>query len=404
MPAAPPGKRYTIWDTEVGNFGVRVTDRTDPTTKQPRRTFIVMRRLQGKLIRHKVGTYPAVTLAAARDAAREANMDFERGIDPSAKRKAVALAEDRQRKVTFAAVAEDFSKRHLATLRSGAETKASIAREMMSRWGDRPIDTITTRDVVEMVESILDAGHPAAASKLLAHARKLFAWAVARKIYGLDKSPVAEISAKELLGKKVRRERVLSDHELRALWSLTAAPPFEYPIGPLVRLLLVTGQRLREVAEATWTEIDLDAAVWTIPASRSKTATAHEVPLSALAIDILSSLPQFKGKYLLTTTEGARPISGFSKFKQRIDTALGPEFEPWVFHDLRRTMRTRLSGLPIPHNVCELVIGHRQPELHQVYDRHRYYDEKRRAHDLWSARLLSIVSSNRNIVRLAVAG
>src|SRR3954468_19002503 len=97
LPAAPAGKRYTIWDTEVGNFGVRVTDRVDPTTRRPRRTFVVMRRLHGRLIRHKVGTYPAITLAAAREAARDANLAFERGIDPRAKQKASALQEQRRR-------------------------------------------------------------------------------------------------------------------------------------------------------------------------------------------------------------------------------------------------------------------------------------------------------------------
>jgi hypothetical protein len=148
---APPGKRYTIWDTEVGNFGVRVTDRVDPTTKRPRRTFIVMRRLHGQLIRHKVGTYPAISLAEAREAARDANLEFEKGFDPRARKKASALQEERRRESTVRAVAADFATLHLAKLRSGAETKASIEREFVSRWGDRPINEVLDEDIVRMV-------------------------------------------------------------------------------------------------------------------------------------------------------------------------------------------------------------------------------------------------------------
>jgi integrase len=392
---AAMGKRYTIWDTEVGNFGVRVTDRVDPTTRRPRRTFIVMRRLHGQLIRHKVGVYPAISLAMAREAARDANLDLERGIDPRARQKASALQEERRREVTVKAVAADFATLHLAKLRSGAETKASIEREFVSRWGDLPIGDVEDADIVRMVNDLLKSGRPAAASKMLGHARKFFGWAAARKIYGLKKSPVAEISAVELLGKKAERDRVLSAGELRSLWSLTFEPAFDYPAGALVRFLLATGQRLREVSEATWTEIDLNDALWTIPAARYKTGSAHEVPLSSVALQILASIPRFEGPYLFTTTSGDRPVSGFSKFKCRLDAALG-SFEPWVFHDLRRTMRTRLSSLPIPHNVSELVIGHRQKGLHRTYDRHTYRSEKARAMELWGEDLMSIVTSGRS--------
>jgi integrase len=389
LPPAPPGKRYTIWDTEVGNFGVRVTDRVDPTTRRPRRTFIVMRRLQGQLIRHKVGVYPAISLAAAREAARDANLEIERGIDPRARQRTSALQEERRRESTVRAVAADFATLHLAKLRSGAETKASIEREFVSRWGDRPINEVLDEDIVRMVTELLKRGRPAAASKMLGHARKFFGWAAARKIYGLKRSPIADLSASELLGKKVERDRILSATELRLIWEVTSRPDFNYPVGPLVQFLLATGQRLREVAEARWDEFE--GALWTIPAARFKTGAAHEVPLSGLALEILRSVPRFEGPHVFTTTGGTRPISGFSKFKARLDKAL-EGMQPWVFHDLRRTMRTRLSSLPVPHNVAELVIGHRQRGLHRTYDRHTYRAEKARALELWAGELVSTIS------------
>jgi hypothetical protein len=168
---------------------------------------VVMRRLHGRLIRHKVGTYPAITLAAAREAARDANLAFERVIDPRAKQKASALQEQRRRESTVKAVAADFAALHLSKLRSGAETKASIEREFVSRWGDRPIGEVSDEDIVRLLNELTRSGRPAAASKMLGHARKLFGWAAAQKIYGLKRSPVADLSASELLGKKVERDR-----------------------------------------------------------------------------------------------------------------------------------------------------------------------------------------------------
>ena len=132
-------------------------------------------------------------------------------------------------------------------------------------------------------------------------------------------------------------------------------------------MLLLTGQRLREVAEMTWQEIDLDKALWTIPPERMKGDAAHEVPLAPMAVEILKSLPRFVGPFVFTTTGGDRPISGFSKMKSKIDSVL-PDVDGWRCHDLRRTTRAGLGGLPVPNNVSELCIGHAQPGLHKVYD------------------------------------
>ena len=83
-------------------------------------------------------------------------------------------------------------------------------------------------------------------------------------------------------------------------------------------MLLVTGQRLREVAEAKWHEFDLDKALWTIPSDRMKGDSVHEVPLSSLATDILRTLPRHEGPYVFSTTKGRVPISGFSKAKANL--------------------------------------------------------------------------------------
>ena len=225
--------------------------------------------------------------------------------------------------------------------------------------------------------------------------------------------------AKDIIGVKKPRQRVLTDAELSEIWEATGSTP--YPFGAFVRMLLVTGQRLREVANARWSEFNLEKALWTIPAGRMKGDAAHEVPLSPLALEILRSLPRTRtdGRdhpaYVFSTTQGKAPISGFSKSKVQLDRKLAEMLRTaahseetgttagWVYHDCRRTMRTHLSGLPVPDLVSELVIAHAKPGLHKVYDQHAYREEKKRALDLWAAKLLSIVEPNPagNVVQLA---
>ena len=117
---------------------------------------------------------------------------------------------------------------------------------------------------------------------------------------------------------------------------------------------------------------------------------AQEVPLSPAAVELFQALPRFTaGDYVFTTTAGAKPINGFSKAKARIDRLSG--ITAWKIHDLRRTMRTHLSALPVQDLVRELVIAHAKPGLHRVYDQHAYQDEKRHCLELWERRLMAII-------------
>jgi len=172
-----------------------------------------------------------------------------------------------------------------------------------------------------------------------------------------------------------------------------------------VRLLLLTGQRLREVAEMSWSEIDFQKGLWTIPADRMKADTAHIVPLALGAVAILQGLPRWTGPFVFTTTSGKRPIANFSGIKEKLDTLL-PDLASWRFHDLRRTMRTGLSALRIADTVSELCIAHTQKGLHKVYDQHAYLDEKRDAFDAWARRAKAIVDPGdpTNVVQITARG
>jgi integrase len=385
---AKPGRTYDVPDALVPGLAVRVMS-------SGARTFVLVTRFPGRKnpTRRSLGAYGAITLDAARERARVWLDLIRRGIDPGVEEERQRTAELRKQAHTFAAVAEEYIKVHVSKTRQAAAVEIAIRREFIARWGERPIAGITSQDVLAVIDAAIERGAPYRAHNLLAFVKSLFNWAIARPNYGLETSPCDRLKPKQIIGKKQARQRILSDAEIRALWS--CAETMDYPYGPLIKLLLITGQRLNEVARATWGEFDLDKKLWTIPAARMKAAAAHTVSLSDEALKVLRTLPRFKqGEHLFSTTYGELAINGFSKQKRRLDELMAERLgtvEEFRFHDIRRTMRTGLSALPVPDMVRELVIAHAQPGLHKVYDQHKYDAEKRQALDLWAARLQQIL-------------
>jgi len=389
---AATGQRVDHMDTIVPGFGVRVTDRGV-------KTYILIARFPGSAnpTRRALGG-GELTLERARAKARDWLDLIRRGIDPREQEERQRLAEQRKRANSFAALAQDFIEQKLPSERRGAEVEKDIRRELIPAWGGRPVTEITADDVKALVKQIKVRG-PGQARNVLGHVRRMLNWAIDQGDYGLTSSPCDRLKPKVLIGEKKVRTRVLNDVELRAVWQ--AAGRLGYPYCPAIRLLIVTGQRKSEVAEATWREIDLAKKLWTIGPERMKSGAAHEVPLTDAAIMILKSLPRFeRGDHLFSADFGVSAVNGFARAKTRIDRetltelkAAGIEtMRPWVFHDLRRTMRTGLSALPVPDLVRELVIAHSVGGLHKVYDQHSYREEKRQALDLWAAHLRDVVT------------
>jgi integrase len=176
-----------------------------------------------------------------------------------------------------------------------------------------------------------------------------------------------------------------------------------YPIGPAYRVLMLSGLRLNEAADAQWSEFNLAEKTWIIPKERMKgkngKARPHMVPLTADMLAILRKLPRFdRGDYLFSTTFGASPVWLSSKVKARIDARMlrtlralvrrrgeNPAkvtLPDWVNHDIRRSVRSQLSRL-----TREAVLGHARPDIKGTYDLYDYADEKRAALEAWALRL-----------------
>lgn len=400
-----PGKRGVLWDSTVPSLCIRVTDKGAAS-------FNIMRRLHGRVIRRMIGVawhvpLPAgqplpYSLADARNDARAAILDISRGIDPKAKREAAQQAKAQAARETFAAVAKEFLADHVSGLRSAREVEAAFRNELLPVLGKMPIAGISDADIARLLKGIAKT-RPYMARHVFAYLSKFFRWAIAQRCYGVTVSPCAGLSAKDLLGKPNHRTRILHDSELAPLWRATAGLP--YPTGPFVRLLLLSGQRLREVGEMAWDEVDVEKRLWIIPPGRMKGDAPHVVLLSPEAVAILEGLPRSTGPFVFSTTGGRRPIANFSGIKEKLD-ALMPGVEPWRFHDLRRSMRTGLSALRVPDTVSELCIAHTQKGLHKIYDQHAYLDEKRNAFDAWANHVLAVCEPDapNNVISIAARG
>jgi integrase len=262
----------------------------------------------------------------------------------------------------------------------------------------RVASEIKRSDVIAMLEAIDAGSGPYMAAKALALASSVYRFGVTREL--VESSPCHLIKPSDFVGEMAPRQRVLMDSEIALVWQATRGNirtgiESTYPAGPFARLLLLTAVRRSEAAHMTWAEIDLDNALWVIPAHRTKSGTLHEVPLSGMAVDLLRSLPRFAGNFVFSANGGRAPIKGFGRFKATIDARAAelvpPGLANWRFHDLRRTARTNLASLGVTPFIAELVIGHQQQGVHRVYDVHRYQTEKRDALERWASKLRTII-------------
>jgi integrase len=344
--------------------------------------------------------YPALDLGTARDRARDALQAVALGPDPGLEKQEVrrAARSEQPDRDLFSSVVEAFLERHARAKtkeRSAQQAEQILRKHVVPVWGEKRVQDITRRDVIELLDKIMDSGKPALANQTLVYIRLFYNWAIDRSI--VDSSPCVRVAPP---AEKKSRDRVRSDDELRLVWKATERTG--WPFGPFVQLLIYTAQRRDEVAGARRREIKEDSTLWTIPSTRTKNSNAQDVPLSEAAQEIIRTLPRIgKGEFLFSTT-GETPISGYSNAKERLDATMlaiareeaasrgeNPEnvnIEPWRLHDLRRTAASGMARLGIPVHVIEAVLNHKSGQISgvaAVYNRHSYLPEKRRALEAW---------------------
>ena len=350
--------------------------------------------LKGKQRRLSLGKHPVVDLKTARTKARKALDDASNGIDPALKQKAKIATHRAQAANTFGRVVAEFIEKHAKpNTRKWKATQRTFEIHVLPRWGDSPLVDIRRRDAIRLLDDIVAENKPHAATNVRKHCKTLFNWAIGRDL--IETSPFDHVP---IPVKPNKRMRSLKPEEIAVVWP--AAEQLGYPFGTLHQLLLLTGQRRDEIAKLRWAwcRLDDDVPCLEIPDTYYKSGRPHVVPLSTLALEILGRAPRFKGgEFVLSTTHGKRPISGYSQAKARLDknVAGGVIVEPWQLHDLRRTVVSGMAQLNISHEIRERVVGHALSGLDGTYNQWDYLPEKQRALETWAGQIRNILGNVR---------
>ena len=415
------GKRAILFDAQIPGFGIRVTDRCHDEDKG---SFVLVARFPGSdnPVPRRIGDYPVMSLAKAREIAREWREDLRRGIDPKEKAAEAAREQQRRRANTFGAAFASFAEDHLKTLRTGTAVEAAVKNHVFPSLESRPMREIRRSEILALISKLKNES-PIGANRVLAYLKKFFAWALENEL--VDNSPAASIK-RPTSEKERERERVLADWEIRAFWRASGEMG---AFGRAFRLMLATGQRRSEVGAATWGEIDENDALWTLGKGRTKAKRLHDVPLSDLALSIIVDCPRagafiFASRRSGVVGEGQdrKPValSGWGKAKDRLDELMlkhamalaladgkkePEEIEEWQLHDLRRTCGTHMGRLGVDRLVISKVLNHAEGGVTKRYDRRRYDAEKRTALDRWAQHLQAIAEGKPrgNVVVLATA-
>ena len=379
-----------LWDDARTGSGLK-------GTRGGAKTYLVQYRLGGRGVptrRFTIGRHGSPwTPSAARSEAERLLTQIARGDDP---RFTQAERERAHTDLAFDRYVERYLQEH-GEKRWRPKTLPTVAsnlrRYVMPVLGTKPLPLITRQDLVAIFDA-LPPGKPALPRNVYAHASRVFSWAVERG--DLDRSPFEGFKA---VPPVPSRERVLSDQELRRVWEATES--LGYPFGPMIRLLLLTGQRREEVAALNWTELDRSAAEWVLPGLRSKNGKVHVVPLAVPAVDLLDALAgstAWPRSGLIFTTTGKSAASGHSRAKARLDALMVADdrstIAAWRVHDLRRTVATGLQRLGVRFEVTEAILNHvsgSRSGVAGVYQRHGWRDEKRTALASWAHHVLDLV-------------
>ena len=363
--------RAEFFDAKTKGLSLRIS----PTAKTWAYHFTTD---DGKRARLTLGSFPSLSLAAARGLALEAQAIVQSGQDPRIKKSGG---------MTVAMLSESYLAKHVQpNLRSAHQVERRIRKNIIPIIGNVRLADLHRRDVNRVLDAVMGRGSPIEANRVFSDVYGMLSWAVGRG--DLDHHPLQGMTAPN---PPSSRDRVLSDDEIRHFWNVLSTALHNIHAQRILRLSLVTAQRVGEVAGMKAKELDLRTATWNIPGSRTKNGHPHSVPLSPLALEII----QQKAEFDLRSTVIAR-------FVARAQAKFGlPHF---TAHDLRRTALTGMAKLGVTPMVLGHIANHRTTTKAGmtlgVYVHHQYEREKREALELWADRLQGIISGSAKVVSI----
>jgi len=313
----------------------------------------------GKPRTRPLGAYPELSLAQARDAADKFN--------PNA---AVASTDAG----SFKEVADNWIREYVdeKKLRTSYEIKRSLTVYVYPAWEHKPLFDIRRLDVNQLLDTIKHKHGRNQADAVLTVIRSIMNWyAIQDDRYS---TPIVKGMKRDQRSLPERsRTRILKDDEIRAVWK--ACSDIMPIYGALVRMLLLTAQRLHKVSRMK--RSDIDNGVWTIATEPREKGNAGMLKLPDLALDVIKDLPRVKDNpHLFVATVGKGPFNAFGVRKDELDALLPKDMPAWVLHDLRRTARSLMSRAGVLSEHAERVMGHAIESVEGVYDRYPYFTEK----------------------------
>ncbi|WP_373490723.1 tyrosine-type recombinase/integrase [Parasphingorhabdus sp.] len=362
---APTKGQTTYWDTGQSGFGVRVS-------QGGTKTFVVVHGVERR--RFTLGRYPTISLKQARDKAK----GLQAGLT-------LGLIEKRPSPPYMEALALYLE---ASTLKNRPGTVSEYRRLLTSHFafGRKRLSEITRADIQTKLNRLKDK--PSEQRHAFVALKVFFNWAV-REEY-LPSNPIASMQPPS---KQQSRDRVLQPDELVEIFE--KASTYRWPYGPIVQLLILTGQRRGEVGSLRWSWIDREKQLITFPADFTKNRRLHVFPYGEQVAAILDNLPEHVGSDFMFPGRkpGANHFNSWSKSKRAFDDTL-EGVEPYVLHDLRRTYSSTLAQLGTPIHVTEKLLNHVSGAISGVaaiYNRHSYLDEMREAVENFETYLRNII-------------
>jgi len=379
------------WDAELEGFGLRLRRSGDGV----RRTYVAQYRIGARRSRRvTIGPAEKLVPAQARQAARKILAKVALGHDPQGEKEAKREAAAQ----TFKAVVDDYLADRQAALRP---MSFKIARLYLTGPYFRPlhlmpISEIKRSHVAGCIRSITRDRSNATANAARNNLSPLFAWAISQGMLGDNTNPV---DGAPRAANPVPRDRVLSNNELVAIWRASGDDDY----GHILRLLILLGSRRKEIGSMKWSEIDLEAGTWMLPAERSKNRRSHTLPLPPAAFEIIRSVPQTDRDHVFGN--GDVGFNSWNDKKRTLDQRLGDTVKPWTLHDLRRSCATKMADIGIAPHIIEAILNHvsgHKGGVAGIYNRSQYDRECAAALVRWSEHVLALVEGRAmsNIVEL----
>jgi len=334
-----------------------------------------------------LGIYPTISVAKALKKYEKASQLLKNGNDPALVEHTVI--EEFQKVPTILSLVEEYlDKWAKARKKSWKEDQRILYKDVVPAWRRKKVwrrkkaQDVTRRDIVLLLDRIMERGAPIQANRTLSAVRKMFNFARSRGI--LDTSPCWAIAAP---AKENRKDRVL------IFWEGLKSARMERGTALVLTFQLISGQRKGEIATAEWKDLDLNQGWWTIPSEKSKNTYSHRIPLTRLALSILSEIKNIAGdsRWLFPSRRDDRHITQSS-----IDHAVRNNLDhfgiaPFTPHDLRRTAATHMASAGVSRLVIKKILNHTESDVTSIYDRHSYDKEKLQAMKVWEMKLQSIL-------------